>query len=159
MGVFDFFKSKQDDLNWEEIRKTAKAYPVNSISIFSTESESGKPATGWVDKGYVDYPYKKYCRFNLQFNIWLNDSDDPALDMGTVEDFFVDKLKRSCVVHRVSRVATDFGMIMDLYVDRPQEAQEILGELLEDENTIVEFGCGFNDDPEWKEYERILGVL
>jgi hypothetical protein len=120
-----------------------------------TQSESGKPATGWVDLGYKEYTYKKYCPFNLQFNIWIDKTTPEELEMGSIEDYFTDILKKGCVVHPVARVATDFGMIMDLYIDNPDFAQQVLGELSESDKKLVEFGCGFNHDPKWKEYDRI----
>jgi|SRR5690554_1513512 len=155
MGIFDFITGKKDNVNWNEIRLTDGVYPSNSISIVMVTSDSGKPATGWVDLGYKDYQYKKYCPYNLQFNIWIDESTPEDLDMGTIEDYFTDILKKECVVHRVARVATDFGMIMDLYIDNPEFAQATLAELSESKDKLVEFGCGFNNDPKWKEYNRI----
>ena len=155
MGLFDFLKRSNNKINWEEIRLTDAAYPSNSISIVMAQSESGKPATGWVDFGYTEYAYKKYCPFNLQFNIWIDETTPEDLDMGRIEDYFKDILKKECVVHPVARVATDFGMIMDLYIDNPDFAQQVIGDLSESDEKLVEFGCGFNYDPEWKEYNRI----
>lgn len=155
MGILGFFKGNNDKINWKEIRLTDAVYPTNSISIIMTETESGKPATGWVDLGYKKYAYKKYCPFNLQFNIWIDETTSEEVDMGTIEDYFTNILKGECIVHIVSRVATDFGMIMDLYIDNPEFAQKILGELSESDKKLVEFGCGFNNDPKWKEYNRI----
>ncbi len=155
MGLFDFLKAKKDDTNWDEIRLTDQVYPATSISILMIQSENGKPATGWVDLGYKDYAYKKHCPYNLQFNIWIDESTPEELDMATIEDYFTDILKKECVVHRVARVATDFGMIMDLYIDNPEFAQQILGELSESDDKLVEFGCGFNHDPKWQEFDRI----
>jgi hypothetical protein len=155
MGLFNFFKGKKDDVNWVELRLTEEVYPANSISVFMTQSESGKPATGWVDLAYKEYAYKNYCPYNLQFNIWIDESTPEDLDMGTIEDYFTNILKKECVVHAVARVVTDFGMIMDLYIDNPEFAQIKLGELSESNDKLVEFGCGFNHDPKWKEYNRI----
>lgn len=155
MGLFDFLKGNNGKIKWEEIRLTDAVYPTNSISVVMTQSESGKPATGWVDLGYKEYAYKKYCPFNLQFNILIDETTPEDLDMGTIEDYFTNILKKECVVHPVARVATDFGMIMDLYIDNPDFAQQVLGELSESDKKLVEFGCGFNNDPKWKEYNRI----
>lgn len=155
MRLFNFLKGNIDKIEWEEIRLTDVVYPTNSISVVMTQSESGKPATGWVDLGYKEYDYKKYCPFNLQFNIWIDETTPEDLDMGTIEDYFTNILKKECVVHLVARVATDFGMIMDLYIDNPDFAQKVLGELSESDKKLVEFGCGFNHDPKWKEYNRI----
>ena len=155
MGLFDFLKQRKDKINWDEIRLTNAVYPTKSISIVVTKSESGNPATGWVNLGYEEYNYKNYCPCNLQFNIWIDDTTPEELDMGTIKDYFINILKKDCVVHPVARVATDFGMIMDLYIDNPDFAQKVLSELSESDEKLVEFGCGFNHDPKWKEYNRI----
>jgi|SRR5690554_3174036 len=156
MGLLEFLKPNNDKINWEEIRLTDAVYPTNSISVIMTQSESGKPGTGWVDFGYKEYLYKRYCPFNLRFDIWIDETTPEDLDMGTIEDEFTDILKKGCVVHPVSRVATDFGMIMDLYIDNPDFAEKVLGELDESDEKLVEFGCGFYYDPKWKEYNRIM---
>ncbi|QIE58986.1 DUF695 domain-containing protein [Rasiella rasia] len=122
------------------------------------QSESGKPATGWVDMGYVDYKFKKCCPFNLQFSVEIPNDND-TIDFATLEDYFVDELKKGCVVHLVARVATDFGFIMDMYIDDAEFASEKLAGLLEDDTKMVEFGCGFNQDPKWKEYKRIVKMV
>jgi len=158
MGLFDFFFNKSNKVNWEEIKTSDKVYPQPAISIIMIQSESGKPATGWIDLAYKDYPYKKHCPINLQFNIWL-DENSPVPDMGTVEEYFVNMLKPKCIVHRVARVATDFGMEMDLYIDNSEFALQVLNELSESEDKLVEFGCGLNYDPQWKEYDRITQLL
>ena len=159
MGLFNFLKGNKNDLNWDELRLTEEVYPANSISVFMTQSERGKPSTGWVDLAYEEYAYKNYCPYNLQFNIWIDESTPEDLDMGTIEDYFTNILKEECVVHAVARVVTDFGMIMDLYIDNPEFAQIKLGELSESNDKLVEFGCGFNHDPKWKEYNRITKMV
>lgn len=155
MGLFNLLKRNDDNVNWEEIRLTDIVYPANSISVVMVQTESGKPATGWIDLGYKEYEYKKYCPFNLQFSIEIDETTSEELDMGTIEDYFTDILKKECVVHKVARVVTDFGFIMDFYIDNPEFAQQVLTELIENKNALVEFGCGFNHDPKWKEYKKI----
>ena len=141
-------------MDWNLVKTSNQAYPENSISLIMVQTDSGNPATGWVDMAYTDYPYKKQCPFNLQFAIEI-DENSGELDFGTIEDYFINALKKGCVVHPVARVATDFGCIMDVYVDDADFASKLLTEMHEDPNKIVEFGCGFNQDPKWKEYARI----
>lgn len=156
MGIFDIFKGKKEDIDWNSVKNSDKIYPSNSISVIMTQSESGKPTTGWVDMGYIDYEFKRCCPYNLQFSVEIDESDSSKeLDFETLEDYFVNELKKGCIVHPVARVATDFGFIMDLYIDDSEFAVETLGKLYENPNKLVEFGCGFNRDPKWKEYNRI----
>ena len=115
------------------------------------------PATGWIDLAYVNYKFKKCCPFNLQLSVEIPDDENTLedLDFGTIEDYFTNELKKICVTHPVARLATDFGFIMDFYVDKAESASEKLSELYEDPNKLVEFGCGFKNDPKWREYNRI----
>lgn len=157
MGFFDFFKPKPEDIDWESIRKTDAVYPEEKIAVILAKTESGQAATGQVNIAYADYPFKKQCAYDLQFSVEMpNEENADFPDMMSVEDFLLDALRKECVAHLVSRVATDFGFIMDIYVDDAKSAQEILTEINERENLGFEFGCGFNYDPKWKEYKRVL---
>ena len=151
MGLFDLFKRKEPTVNWEEVKHLEEVYPGNSISVITAQTEEGKLSTGWVDMAYVNYPYKGQCPYDLQFNVEIPED----LDMGTVEDYFVGKLREGCIAHPVSRLATDFGLIMDIYIDDQEFAAKMLQDLYLSEDKLVEFGCGFNHDPKWKEYMRI----
>lgn len=143
-------------MNWDKIRNTDSVYPKKSLAVIVTKTESGKPATGWINFGYEDYKFKKYCPCNLQFEIWIEDLPSEPEEMAIIEEYFVKALQKECIVHKVARVSTDFGMIMDFYIDNPEYARKVLGELYENEDKIVEFGCGLNHDPNWEEYDRII---
>ena len=158
MGIFDLFKKEKESIDCNSIKDSTDLYPQNSISVVMVQTASGKPATGWVDLGYENYKYRKCCPFNLQFNIEISDNqtESDELDFGTIEDYFINELKKGCITHPVARVATDFGFIMDLYVDNAEFASQKLAEMYEDPNKLVEFGCGFNKDPKWKEYNKII---
>jgi len=121
--------------------------------------EDGTLANGWVDLAYMKYEFKRSCPYNLQFSIEINEHSLEHSDVGTIEDYFIDELKKGCIVHPVSRVTTDFGFIMDVYIDNPDFAAKTLTALNENPNKLVEFGCGFNHDPKWKEYSRIVSLV
>lgn len=157
MGLFDIFKKDEVRVDCSSMKESTDVYPKNSFSMLMVQTESGKPATAWVDLAYEDYKYKKCCPFNLQFSIEISDkqAESNELDLGAIEDYFVKELKKVCITHPVARVETDFGFIMDVYVDNAESASQMLAEMYEDPNKLVEFGCGFNKDPKWKEYRRI----
>lgn len=157
MGFFDIFKRENKNVDCDSMRESADLYPKNLISVIMIQTESGKPATGWVDLAYVEYEFKKCCPFNLQFSVEISEknTESDELDYGTIEDYFINDLKKGCVTHPVARVATDFGFIMDMYVDNADFASKKLTEMYENPNKLVEFGCGINKDPKWKEYIRI----
>lgn len=157
MGLLDFLRGDKDLDDWDTVKTSKDVYPKNAFTILMVQTESGKPATGWVDLAYKDYPFKRNCSFNLQFTVEIDETDSNGneLDMGTVEDYFKDILQKGCIAHAVARVATDFGFIMDFYVDDATYASDTLAKLYDDPNKLVEFGCGFHKDPKWKEYKRI----
>jgi hypothetical protein len=157
MGFFQIFRKDKKSINCSSIINSMDLYPQNSISILMVQTDTRKAATGWVDLAYEDYKYKKCCPFNLQFNIEISDNNikSEEFDYGTIEDYFINELKKGCITHPVARVASDFGFIMDIYIDNAQFASKKLSEMYEDPNKLVEFGCEFNEDPNWKEYSRI----
>lgn len=158
MGIFNFLNRRKETKAWDLIRDTAEVYPQSSISILLIEDENQKMETGWIDMAYTTYPYKRFCPYNLQFSVETPDNDDKnslELDLGAMEDCFIDELRKGCVAHAVSRLTTEFGFIMDLYVDDTAFASEKLSQMYADPNKPFEFGCGFKHDPNWKEFKRI----
>lgn len=157
MGIFNLFKKEKKSIDCNSIKDSTDLYPKSSISVVLVQTDSGKPSTGWIDLAYVDYGYKKCFPFNLQFNIEIpeNQKDSDKLEIETIEEYFVNELKKGCITHLIARVGTDFGLIMDMYIDNVHFASKKLAEMYEDPNKLVEFGCGFNKDPKWKEYNRI----
>lgn len=158
MGITDLFKRSIAQVDCGSIKNAADLYPQSSFTLLMVQTEAGNPGTGWVDLGYVDYKYKACFPHNLQFEVDIFDKDvgSDDLDYGRIEDYFVNELKKGCIPHAVSRVTTDKGFIMDIYVDDSDYAMKKLAEMYDDPNKIVDFGCGFNPDPRWREYGRII---
>jgi len=149
-----FFKSK-----WEEIKKTDTIYPEHSISILRLKTESGKLATGWIDKAYKDYRYKKYCLYNFLIMVDLTDEiaqSNQELDMGTIEDYFVNELRNICIAHIVARVATDKGFNIEMYLEDDDAAVNHLRSILDNPSRIVSFNCEVNIDPKW---DAVSGLM
>ncbi|MES2656678.1 MAG: DUF695 domain-containing protein [Bacteroidota bacterium] len=121
MGLFDrIFGRKEVVPPWNEIKNTDKVYPQPSITLLALQTKNG-PGTGWVDMGYKKYPYKKNCRYNFLIKVYFTDSiagKNPDLDIGTIEDFFIDELRKICVAHIVGRLATDNGLNIEMYLDK-----------------------------------------
>ena len=161
MSLLNFLNKNNQDINWDSLKNSNEVYPENSISIAMGQTESGKPATGWIDLGYQEYKFKKQCPYNLELSVEIDTQKEQneSIDMGTVEDYFINALKKGCVTHPISRMATDFGLIMDIYIDDVEFASNLLQEMFEGENKKYEFGCGFNKDPKWKTYNKIIKLL
>jgi hypothetical protein len=147
-------------MNWEDIKvNNEKIYPVNSITVFMMDTESGKPATHWVDKAYKNYPYKKECMFNCLITVDLTDdlnANKPNLDIADIEEYFTAKLREVCVCHIVARITTDTGINLELYVDDVEKAINRLNELEEDTDRRVNFDCEITDDENWGNVDGIL---
>jgi hypothetical protein len=148
-------------MTWDDILMTNKIYPDNSISILMLKTESGKAGTGWVNKGYEDYLYKEYCAYNFLIMVDLTDDiakNNPELDMGTIEDYFVNELRKICVAHIVARLVTDTGMNIEMYIDKHELAMEQLQTLLDNPNRLVTFSCEVSHDPNWEEINGLFDL-
>lgn len=147
-------------MNWEEIRlDNKKIYPANSITVFLMNTESGKPATHWVDKAYKNYTFKKECMFNCYITVDLTDdfnAQKQNLDITDIEKYFTTNLREVCICHIVARITTDSGINLELYVDDIENAINKFNELEDDADRLVKFGCEINDDENWKNVYEIL---
>lgn len=158
MGLFDKLLGKKEN-EWEQ--SSGNVYPQNSISLLMLETESGKPATAWVDNAYHDYKYKNYCPYNFLLTIDLTDeiaTRNENIDMGMVEDYFVSEVRKICIAHIVARVPTDVGMNIEMYVEELNPAMGHLKEIFESDTRLVTFGCEINQDPEWKAVEGLMNI-
>lgn len=147
-------------MNWEAIKSDAqKIYPANSITVFMMNTESGKPATHWVDKAYKNYPFKNECMFNCYISVDLTDewnAQKQDLDVSDIENYFTSNLRAVCVCHIVARITTDNGLNIELYVDDVEKAINQLNELEEDANRLIHFSCEISDDENWENVAEIL---
>ena len=161
MGLLDSLFNKSDkNVDWDKFRTTDSIYPQNSISVFTVDNGNGI-ATGWVDKSYSNYSYKKYCPFNLHITVDLTDKiaeSNLDLDMGTIEDFFIDELKKICVSHMVSRVATDTGMEIEMYIEKPDPIKEFLSKSNADPKRLFSFTYSIADDPKWDNIKQLMKI-
>jgi hypothetical protein len=147
-------------MHWEEIKSdNQQVYPTSSLSIFMMPTESGKPATHWVDKAYQNYPFKKECPFNCYVSIDFTEdfnTQKEQLDIVEIENYFRNQLRSVCVCHLIARVTTDNGINLELYVDNVEQAIEKLNEMEADINRLVDFNCEINDDENWDNVAEIL---
>ena len=162
MGLLGkLFGQKNSNLDWEEIKKSGTIYPKNSISILRLNTKSGNFGTGWVDKAYKDYAYKKYCPYNFLIMVDLNDTiaqSNPDLDMGTIQEYFIEELRKICVAHMLSRVATDEGMNIEMYLEDDDAAMKHLETILDNPERIVSFNCEVNKDPKWTAVSGLMNL-
>lgn len=144
-------------MNWEEIKLDKKRiYPKNSITVFMMNTESGKPATHWVDKAYKNYEFKNECMFNCYITVDLTDVFNSQKENIDIEKYFTTKLREVCVCHLVARITTNTGINLELYVDDVEKVVNKLNEIEETKNRLVNFNCEINDDENWENVEGIL---
>jgi hypothetical protein len=159
MGLFGKLYGKSGGIpRWNEIKDTAKVYPKNSISIIQFKLKD-KLGTGWIDKAYVDYPYKINCPYSFLIKVDLTDSigqKRPDLDMATIEDYFVNELRKICVTHIVARLVTETGLNIEMYLEKGDEVLKYLQTLSKNPERLVSFDFQASNDPKW---ESIKGLM
>ncbi len=147
-------------MNWEEIKSDSqKVYPASSITLFMMDTESGKPATHWVDKAYKNYAFKEECMFNCYVSIDLTDEfnvQKKDLDFADIEEYFTTKLREVGICHIVARITTDIGLNLELYVDNVENSIDKFNEIEDDPNRLVNFNCEIRDDADWENVEGLL---
>jgi hypothetical protein len=162
MGLISrLFGDKKEDQIWTTIKTSDNAYPKNSISILILKTKSGGTGTGWVDKAYDKYAYKKYCSFNVLIKVDLADSiakNNPDLDMGSVEEYFLENLRKICIAHIVARLVTDEGMNIEMYVEKGKQVAQLLQSMQVDKNRLVSFTTEINKDPDWTAVSGLMNL-
>ena len=160
MGLLKIlFGDKNEIAFWNEVKEKDDAYPKNSISILMVRTGSGKPGTGWVDKGYLNYNYKKFCPYYFLIKVDLTDTiakSNPDLDMGTIENYFVDNLRKICVSHMVARLVSDTGFSIEMYAETNFLILRKLQSMQTDNNRLVSFEVAIKKDPKWTVIDRLL---
>jgi hypothetical protein len=146
---------------WEAIKSSDKLYPPTSISLLKISSKNGSFSTGWVNKGYRDYPYKQYCKYNFLIKVNLHDkiaTPNPNLDMETIENYFINNLQEAGVAHLVARLATAEGMNLEIYLENRNAAMVKLLLISENPNKPVSFSYQPNYDPDWKAVSGLMNL-
>lgn len=140
-------------MNWDEVKLDSnKVYPKNSITVFMMDTESGQPATHWVDKAYENYEFKQECMFNCYVTIDFENafnSQKKDFDIAEIEQYFANSLREVCICHIVARTTTDNGINIELYVDDVEEAIQKLNVLGDHPNRLVDFDCEIIEDENW----------
>jgi hypothetical protein len=137
---------------WNNVRLTDGAFPQSSIALIRMKSKSGGILTGWVNKGYVNYKYKRFCPTNCLVKVDLTDprlQNDPEVDMGTVEEYFKERLSSAGVIHLVCRLCTEYGMDMEFYIEDVWAVVAAFKKMEMNPKYPLTFKYEFNDDPDW----------
>ncbi len=140
-------------MNWEEIKKSDKAFPKDKIVITEVEFKEGI-RTAWINVGYKNYPYKEFCK---TLGILTVDFED----MNTIHEqeiqlYFQKELNKGFVSHLISRIPTEFGIEMLFYFENNELAIKKLNEIYEDKDKLVDFGCQTQEDSEWKTIDGMM---
>ena len=161
MGLLNKLFGGKPKIDWEEIKRTKKLYPANSLTLFTFTNGNGDMGTGWVDMGYSDYQYKRFCPFNLRIMVDLTDSiaeSNPDLDMGDIEDFFSMELQKLGVAHFVARVVTEQGLNLEFYLEESEPITSYLKRLSTDPSRLVSFTMNITHDPRWDTVRGLMRV-
>ena len=146
---------------WYAIKESKDLYVKGPIAILRMKSKKGLLLTGWVNKGYKDYPYKNFCKQN--FLIKVNLLDNPAasnsnIGMDTIEEYFLSNLREACVCHLVARLATDEGLNLEMYLDDRDSAMITLLNLSKNQNNLASFTYENHYDPHWDAVQGLFNL-
>ncbi|WP_400260876.1 hypothetical protein ACFX5U_12400 [Sphingobacterium sp. SG20118] len=155
------FARKISPVDWEIVKYSEKVYPENSITLLLLTMPNGSKGTGWVDMAYRKYEFKEFCPYHVRISVDFTDqvADDNAdLDMGEIEDFFSDELKKICICHIISRVVSEIGMDIDYYVEVDEPIEQYLRKLSLAKNIFVSFTYKIDFDPKWKKVSHLFNA-
>jgi len=159
--MFGLFKKKPTKEEFEASIKDGSVYPKDSIAVLQIQTESGQPATAWINQGYKDYKYKMYCPSFYKLEIGYSQISEAALenlDMGTIEDYLEEELKKVGIVHMIARFVTDNGMDILLYTEPKEEFENLINELSEKNRLNIDIAAELHpEDTKWKSMKMILG--
>ena len=159
--ISSLFPNGKDRKEWLQVRGSEEAFPQASISILKFAAKNGKFTTGWVNKGYTEYKYKKFCPTNILIKVDLTGPKSlqyPDLDMATVEEYFREKLSNTGVSHMVARIARDYGLDIEAYVENRDNAMVELYKMEHDAKAPGTFKYEMNDDPDWDAVEGLFNL-
>jgi len=142
---------KRDEEEWTEIKRSDEVYPKNSISLLMLST-----GMGWVDKAYEKYPFRANCPWHLLISVDL--SDNPGLDVGKVEKFFAEELRKVGIAHTVARLGTANGLELEMYVENNEESINHLQAILNNPDRLVSFTYVIEEDPNWEEVKDLMGM-
>lgn len=148
-------------VDWEVVKSSNQIYPKHSFTLLKLTMLNGMLGTGWVDKSYRTYEFKEFCPFHIGISIDLTDKvaeNNPDLDMGTIEDFFLDELKRICICHLVSRLVSDRGMELECYSEENEPIEQFLRKVSLAKDRLVSFIYQIDFDPKWKQVNKLLNI-
>jgi len=146
------FGGVNDNVDWLAIKATDKVYPNHAISILKLKTRSGKLATGWVDKSYDEYQYKRFSPYNLLIKVSLpkqSAETATAFDMEVIQHFFITEIRRVSIAHVVARLVTDEGIKLEIYLEYKQPVIEHLDNLKDNPALFDSFTYEVNKDPRW----------
>ena len=144
--------------SWQAKKSNSKVYPKPKYATMTTTTKSGNTAHGKVNMAYRWYRFKKFTPYNLHFTVWIERKDVKPDDAEVIQAYFEKHLRAGCTAHCVGNLVTDYGLNLDFYVDDLDYTKEILGVLSKQEKDRVDFGVGFNRDPTWEAYKRLIGL-
>jgi len=147
---------------WNMIKSSDELYPAGPIAILQIKSKKSGFLTGWINKGYKDYPYKTFCKQNFLIKVNFQDSrttSETNPDMATVEEYFCDNLRKLCVSHLVARLTTDDGLNLEMYLENKDAGMIALLNLSNDPNRLVSFSYENNYDPDWDAVQGLFQLI
>ncbi len=136
---------------WNKIKETSEVYPKDSI-VVSTVSRDSIVTRKWVNKGYINYAYKKYCGKLGEGTFYLSDPKIRAYlfrDSLSVARFLQDEYKKEGVAHFVGQTLSEGELKVYIYYEGGLYPIQRFVDL------NIQTSGTMKDDAEWKFYKSL----
>jgi hypothetical protein len=139
-------------------------YPEASFSLFETTDSNGDYVVFTVNAAYKDYEYKEDYPWCLSILIDIESAEGyPTSEeselLNQLEDRISGRLSQVCNCHYIVRITTKESRQVVFYLDDPEQANELLNELVDDPNSVRQWEYDMREDYNWENVEYFLSSL
>ncbi|XZF15999.1 hypothetical protein ACTHGU_07665 [Chitinophagaceae bacterium MMS25-I14] len=137
---------------WGHIKKTKTVYPFDSISHFKS---SGILDTSdvWVNTAYKTYPYKGFCKSEVQAIINIDDTPGRKYfkqDSLEIAHMLLDSFRATGIAHFVAQTLNKGKLTIYLYTEEGLNPIGIV------EGFRIPCNGRFVEDEQWRTYSELL---
>jgi hypothetical protein len=153
--------NKSEKVNWQLVRKSKEAYPRDSVTMDTLKYFDNISNINWVNKGYINYPFKKYASefVNLTFDVkshtpfnLINDS----LGRYSIEKDILQNLRTKGIAHLVCKKMNSVNFQILLYLENDSVSFLDCEELLKHMNLKIPYTIQVQQDKEWNQFFSLV---
>jgi type IV secretory pathway TrbF-like protein len=146
-------------------QKRTTVYPKENFSVVQGKLSDGKPFIGSVNMAYQSYTEKGNYPWCLEISIALNSSgvyenglprQSESNIVNKFESKLLEYLKEVATVHYVAHIYNDNFLDTYMYLDNPEQANNYLKQVVNNEGITRPFSYKISKDSEWLTVQRLL---